>query len=182
MSSILIQSFRNLSKSAFLQTTTRSKHSKTQVKRLFKNHPAFHRVASRNNALPKRSEPPTLTYEPLCSVEILPNGWSVPSTDESVLSKRNEIPFGIRRTGNKPNNTVGFLPIYSDVRLGGTKHTTIIKKITGDRQAFINELMAVLKINPEDKEAIRMRASGTTIELKGNRVREVKTWLTGLGF
>jgi large subunit ribosomal protein L49 len=182
MLSFLIQSSLNASKCAFLQTTTRSKHSKTQVKRLFKKHPAFHRVASRNDALPKRSEPPTITYEPLCSVEILPNGWSVPSTDESVLSKRNEIPFGIRRTGNKPNNTVGFLPIYSNVRLGGTKHTTIVKKVTGDQQAFMNELMAVLKISPEDKEAIRMRASGTTVELNGNRVREVKTWLTGLGF
>lgn len=169
------------SKTVFTQLT-RSKHSKTQVNRLFKKHPAFHRVASRNDTLPKRPEPPPIKYEPLCSVEILPNGWSKPPTDEIVLSKRNEIPFGIRRTENKPNNAVGFLPIYSSVRLGGTKHTTVIKKITGDKDLFLDELRSVLRISPQDKTAIRMRASDSTIEVNGNRVREVKTWLAGLGF
>jgi len=102
--------------------------------------------------------------------------------EENVLKMRDELPFGIKRTVNKPNDAVGFLPVYSSIRLGGTKHTTIIKKVAGDKDLFLLELKAVLGIGVEDHESILMRASGSTIEVNGNRVREVKTWLGGLGF
>jgi hypothetical protein len=47
----------------------------------------------------------------------------------------------------------------------------------------MNELRAALQIPlPLKKdEHIRIRTGGT-IEVKGNRVREVKAWLAGLGF
>ena len=51
---------------------------------------------------------------------------------------------------------MGFLPVYSSVRLGGTKHTTIVKKITGDKDAFLNELRAVLNISPDDDRAMEI--------------------------
>lgn len=66
----------------------------------------------------------------------------------------------------------------------GTKATTRIKKITGDSSVFIQELRAVLQIpqprNPRD-DVIRVRTGGM-IEVDGNHVRDVKQWLTGLGF
>ena len=66
----------------------------------------------------------------------------------------------------------------------GARVTTRIKKVDGDREAFVEELRAVLQIplpsNPKD-ETLRIRTGGT-IEVKGNRVREVKQWLAGLGF
>lgn len=69
-------------------------------------------------------------------------------------------------------------------RKDGAKVTTRIKKISGDQDAFLNELRAVLQIpivkNPKHDE-IRIRTGGT-IEVKGNRTREVKEWLAGLGF
>ena len=50
--------------------------------------------------------------------------------------------------------------------------------------AFLAELRSTLDIplpkNPKD-DTIRIRTGGT-IELKGNRVREVKHWLAALGF
>ena len=98
---------------------TRSKHSNRQVKRLFKQHPAFHRVSIRNETQPKKdvTPPPEITLEPIYQPSIvLPNGWSNPPVDEDIVRKRDEIPFGIRRTGNKPNGAVGFLPVYSNVR------------------------------------------------------------------
>ena len=62
--------------------------------------------------------------------------------------------------------------------------TTRIKKVSGDRELFLNELRAALQIpvpkNPRE-DNIRIRTGGT-IEVKGNRVMEVKTWLAGLGF
>lgn len=102
--------------------------------------------------------------------------------EENILQKRNELPFRIQRTGNKPNDAIGFLPVYSSTRIGGTKRTTIIKKVSGDKELFVNELRAVLGIGQYDLDSIRVRASGSTIEVKGNRVRDVKMWLAGLGF
>lgn len=166
-------------------TTTRSKHSKRQVKRLFQQNPAFHRVSSRNNTQPKKflTPPPESTIDPIFKPPvILPNGWSEPPADELIISKRNEIPFSIKRTGGKPNGAIGFLPVYSNVRIGGSKRTTIIKKISGNKELFLDELRAVLSISADDNDAIRLRAAGNTIEVNGNRTKEVKKWLAGLGF
>lgn len=75
---------------------------------------------------------------------------------------------------------------YVSFRNGGTKATTRIKRVSGDRDAFLSELRSVLNLpapangNPRD-DAIRIRTGGT-IEVNGNRVREVKEWLAGLGF
>jgi hypothetical protein len=74
------------------------------------------------------------------------------------------------------------LPRHYHFRLGGSKQTTLIKKITGNKESFVNELRAVLSISADDNDSIRMRASGSTIEVNGNRAREIKTWLSGLGF
>jgi len=68
----------------------------------------------------------------------------------------------------------------------GSKITTRIKKVTGDRDLFIRELRSVLALPPPKNgdsrlDAIRIRVGGT-IEVKGNRTREVKLWLAGLGF
>ena len=66
----------------------------------------------------------------------------------------------------------------------GTLTVTRIKKVSGDQDAFIQELRATLEIpipnNPVD-DVIRVRTGGT-IEVKGNHVRPVRTWLAGLGF
>ena len=66
--------------------------------------------------------------------------------------------------------------------LGGSKRTTIIRKITGDKEIFEKELKAVLSISPDDKRSLVWRAGGTKIELNGNRTYETKAWLAGLGF
>mmetsp|Transcript_172 Transcript_172/g.245 ORF Transcript_172/g.245 Transcript_172/m.245 type:complete len:219 (+) Transcript_172:98-754(+) len=168
-------------------TTIRSKHSKRQVKRLFQKNPAFHRVSNRNSTQPKKFQtpPPLSTIDPIFEPPvILPNGWSEPPgpADDDVLQKRNAIPFSIKRTGGKPNGAVGFLPVYSNVRVGGSKRTTIIKKIYGNKDIFLEELRAVLSISADDDDAIRLRASGNTVEVNGNRTKEVKRWLAGLGF
>jgi hypothetical protein len=66
----------------------------------------------------------------------------------------------------------------------GTKTTTLIKKVKGDREAFIRELRAVLDLPVPvlaREDALRIRVGGT-IEVDGNHVRVVKEWLSGLGF
>lgn len=69
-------------------------------------------------------------------------------------------------------------------RKDGTKCTTRIRKVEGNCDAFIKEIRRVLKIplpTTNEGDCIRVRTGGT-VEIKGNRVREVKEWLAGLGF
>lgn len=144
---------------------------------------------------------PDVTYPPVFSPTFLGNGWSAPPPPEVEVP---EYPFRVGRTGRKPFGAVGFLPVYRDVRIHNTKHTTIIRNVAGDIPAFISELRAVLEL-PMGKKGILTSAStgkhgggeagrgvnvenpirirtGGAIEVNGDHAREVKRWLAGLGF
>mmetsp|Transcript_32220 Transcript_32220/g.78584 ORF Transcript_32220/g.78584 Transcript_32220/m.78584 type:complete len:277 (-) Transcript_32220:841-1671(-) len=184
-------------------TTIRSKHSSTQIKRLFKKNPAKRRVALKKNMNETTTSSsstvvdgnssagggviPEPQFAPVVeSPKFLPNGWCpLPSDDASAgSSSSSKYPFRVSRTGNKPQDSVGFLPVYSEYRKDGARVTTRIKKVSGDTDIFLSELRAALQIpiprNPRD-DVVHVR-SGGAIEVKGNRVREVKHWLAGLGF
>jgi hypothetical protein len=91
----------------------RYKHSSRQIKRLFKNNPARVRVEARMGIVrePEPLEP--AKYEAIMEAKMLPNGWSaLPGSDIEVP----EYPFRVTRTKNKPNDAVGFLPVYSEYR------------------------------------------------------------------
>mmetsp|Transcript_5621 Transcript_5621/g.10262 ORF Transcript_5621/g.10262 Transcript_5621/m.10262 type:complete len:228 (-) Transcript_5621:237-920(-) len=184
-------------------TQQRSVHSATQVKRLFKNNPARIRVLKKRGVLP-RPKPtiPDRTYPPIKFKPVfLSNGWSAPPPEEVEVP---EYPFKVPRTGRKPFGAVGFLPVYRDVRIHGTKHTTLIRGVTGDLPAFVSELMAVLHLSLGKKgiltsastgkhgggeagrgvnreNPIRIR-TGNVVEVNGDHAKEVKKWLAGLGF
>jgi hypothetical protein len=95
---------------------TRSKHSSTQIKRLFKQNPARRRIARKdaaqnNNGIEEIGMIPESTIQPLISdPKILSNGWNAP------IGGSSEHPFQVVRTKNKPNNALGFLPVYSEYR------------------------------------------------------------------
>ena len=68
----------------------------------------------------------------------------------------------------------------------GSRATTRVKKVTGDRDLFIQELRSVLALPPPKNgdsrlDPIRVRVGGT-IEVKGNRTGDITRWLAGLGF
>jgi translation initiation factor 1 (eIF-1/SUI1) len=153
--------------------TTRWKHSKRQIKRLMApHHPAYIRKHGRP-APPEPLPPPQFT--PLVEATVsLPNGWTKPL--HASIARPN-YPFTVARTKNKPMDAVGFLPVYSKLRKDGTKVITRIKKVTGDREAFLQEVKSVLQTS----KPIRITAGGT-IEIPGAHVQKVKRWLTSLGF
>lgn len=93
--------------------TTRSKHSSTQIKRLFRKHPARQRVEERLGINRLGDPPPSITFEAVCQPEILSNGWSAPPSADLPLPA---YPFSVTRTKNKPKDAVGFLPVYSKMR------------------------------------------------------------------
>ena len=95
-------------------TTIRAKHSQTQIKRLFKQHPARKRVHERLGMIPAVTPPPTPTFAPIVEApEFLSNGWCpLPPADLEMP----EYPFSVSRTQNKPKDAVGFLPVYTKMR------------------------------------------------------------------
>lgn len=67
------------------------------------------------------------------------------------------------------------LPVYSDIRHGGTKFVTVVRKVTGDRMLLARELTAALG-------GVPAYVGLNSVEVEGHRVTEVKAWLAGLGF
>lgn len=170
------------------------------MKRLFKNNPARLRLLKKKGLPAYVPQIPDRTYDRIFKLPFLSNGWSAPPSPDVVP----EYPFKVSRTGRKPFGAVGFLPVYRDVRIGGTKRTTIIRNVSGDVSKFIIELQAVLRLSLGKKgvltsastgkhgggeagrgvnkgNPIRIRTGGS-IEVNGDRATEVKKWLTGLGF
>jgi len=184
-----------------LFATYRSKHSATQVKRLFKNNPARLRLLKKKGLPASDPQIPDRTYDPIFKPSFLSNGWSAPPSPDVQVP---DYPFRVSRTARKPFGAVGFLPVYRDVRIGGTKRTTIVRNVSGDIISFISELQAVLNL-PRGKKGILTSAStgkhgggeagrgvnsvnpirirtGGSIEVNGDRAIEVRKWLAGLGF
>ena len=95
------------------QHQLRWKHSQTQIKRIFLQHPARQRVEERLGVdrTPAPLDPPKFgaVFHPV----MLPNGWSAPPGPDVQLP---EYPFKIIRTKNKPNDAAGFLPVYTKFR------------------------------------------------------------------
>jgi len=190
----------------FAITTTSSSSSNMFMKRLFKNNPARLRILKKQEGAPttdtlSSSTPADRVHPQIFQPTFLSNGWSAPPPPEVQVP---DYPFRIIRTGGKPNNAVGFLPVYRDVRVHGTKRTTLIRNVQGDIPTFLSELCAVLNLSTGKKgiltsastgkhgggeagrgvnaeNPIRIRTGGA-IEVNGDRAKEIKKWLAGLGF
>ena len=97
----------------------RNKHSSRQVKRLFQRNPAKRRIDSRGGSVSETTSPSSLgqlqqpTYQAILEPKFLPNGWCPPPSDDIEIPN---YPFRVSRTKNKPNDAVGFLPVYSEFR------------------------------------------------------------------
>ena len=91
----------------------RSKHSATQVKRLFNKNPARIRLLKQRGVKKAEASLPERTYPAIFKPHFLGNGWSAPPGEDL---EGPEYPFRVTRTGRKPFGTVGFLPVYRDIR------------------------------------------------------------------
>ena len=85
------------------------------------------------------------------------------------LGTLEELPFAVERTHK------GNLPVYTDVRAGGERKVTVVRRIFGDIETFKSELSKIVSNSPiEDKNG--------RIEISGFHTQKVKLWLTRLGF
>lgn len=107
----------------------REKHSKTQIKRRFNKNPAVYRMRLKQQEelqrlQPKKDEeeqepPPELKFPQVFKPVFISNGWSKPPSrdpENKDFINLSVYPFQVARTGNKPMNAAGFLPVYTDFR------------------------------------------------------------------
>ena len=59
---------------------------------------------------PRFEELPERQFPRVHSFEYWPNTWTEPPPE------RPEYPFAVQRTKNKPNDAIGFLPVYNKYR------------------------------------------------------------------
>jgi large subunit ribosomal protein L49 len=67
------------------------------------------------------------------------------------------------------------IPIYTDFKNGRTRELTILRRGTGNVEALREELRRVTG-------GAEVHVRPGRIEVEGNRSKELKTWLMGLGF
>ncbi|GAA5873462.1 hypothetical protein JCM16303_001131 [Sporobolomyces ruberrimus] len=77
-----------------------------------------------------------------------------------------------------PRSQFGELPVYSDVRNGGTRVLTIIRKVHGD----VSELQKDLEQFLHPSTSSFTKPQTQQVVIKGDWVREVKEWLATRGF
>ncbi|KAI8073287.1 ribosomal protein L49/IMG2 [Gongronella butleri] len=93
---------------------------------------------------------------------------------QRCYSTAKQSSYLVSRTTNKG------LPVYSDIKNGGTKHLTIIRRVEGDVEALRTELAAMFPEAP--KNHVRINPTNNHIVIKGNYVNEIKQWLVAKGF
>ncbi|KAJ2786211.1 mitochondrial large ribosomal subunit [Coemansia javaensis] len=80
-------------------------------------------------------------------------------------------PYYVRRTRFQS------LPVYTDVRNGGTRRQTVVRRIEGDLGALRADLAAALS-----DESIAVKSASQQLLIKGDCARQVREWLTARGF
>ncbi|KAK4703287.1 large subunit ribosomal protein L49, partial [Phenoliferia sp. Uapishka_3] len=100
---------------------------------------------------------------------------STPTPSTSTLPPPEEqptlLPYSLKRTPS------GFLPVYVDVKSGGQRLSTIVRKIDGDVEALRRDLAeAMPSVQAYTKPAARQ------VILRGDWSKETKEWLGDRGF
>lgn len=67
------------------------------------------------------------------------------------------------------------IPVYTEFKNGRTRRLTIVRRVTGSEDALAKELYRVT-----GGASIAVRTG--RVEVEGDRSKELKTWLAGLGF
>ncbi|EPY54169.1 ribosomal protein subunit Img2 [Schizosaccharomyces cryophilus OY26] len=83
------------------------------------------------------------------------------------------LPFTITRT-----ETANF-PVYIDYKSGGNQVQTIIRRIEGDDNALLKELITDLGIPRADASINQLTKH---IRIKGNHSQRIKQWIQDRGF
>jgi large subunit ribosomal protein L49 len=67
------------------------------------------------------------------------------------------------------------LPVYTDYKNGRSRTLTLVRKVSGDVPFLVEELRRVTG-------GAAVAAKLGRVEIEGDRAKEVRAWLAGLGF
>ncbi|PAV23565.1 mitochondrial large ribosomal subunit [Pyrrhoderma noxium] len=97
----------------------------------------------------------------------------------NTASSLRHLPYSV------PRNSNGSLPVYSDIRNGGSRYLILLKNIKGDINTLRNDLASSL-FEPGSDQTARLKAvihRQDTIILTGGRWKQnVMDWLQQKGF
>ncbi|KFA62053.1 hypothetical protein S40285_02143 [Stachybotrys chlorohalonatus IBT 40285] len=71
------------------------------------------------------------------------------------------------------------LPVYRKWSAGNTKLTTMVQKITGNKQRLKDDLVRDLQLN---EEHVRLNPITNHLEIKGDQLSKIQQWLIQKGF
>ena len=100
---------------------------------------------------------------------IIKKTWWTPPPEPGDEPVYEDLPFAIERTS--PGRS---LPVYTDIKGGGTKVVTILRKCRGN--------IDVLKEEMEKVCGVPVLVGNGKLVVAGNFHARIKMWLSGLGF
>ncbi|GAA6005487.1 hypothetical protein JCM10207_002998 [Rhodosporidiobolus poonsookiae] len=77
-----------------------------------------------------------------------------------------------------PRTRFGELPVYSEIKNGGTRFLTVVRKAEGDVEALRRDLSAFLS----HSVPLFVKPQTGQVVIRGEWVRETKEWLAAKGF
>ncbi|KAJ2962478.1 hypothetical protein NQZ79_g2408 [Umbelopsis isabellina] len=72
------------------------------------------------------------------------------------------------------------LPVYLDIKNGGTRQLTIIRRVQGDAQALKEEVASLFP--DATKNFVTVNPVNNHVVIKGSYVNDIKHWLAQKGF
>jgi Mitochondrial large subunit ribosomal protein (Img2) len=127
------------------------------------------------------TSPSFITPSPTTASQTQPPQPSHPTPSTNLSSST--LPYTITRTRTRN------LPIYEHVKAGGSKHITLIRRISGDLSSLSLHLQEALQIPQKyidkqgrKKENVTINQLTRQIVVRGWRGAEVKRWCEMVGF
>ncbi|EDP43588.1 hypothetical protein MGL_1801 [Malassezia globosa CBS 7966] len=147
----------------------------------------FRLAAARGLPVVERSVARVPAYVQSSRCESTVADHTLSDTPQASMPKSIRYPYFVSRVGMAGTS----LPVYTDIRHGGSKWITQIRKVEGDVSALCHDLFDDMgwgnpydKCNPNARMLLRVtnNAGPKTVHLRSNVSREVKAWLESRGF
>ncbi|KAG2133865.1 ribosomal protein L49/IMG2 [Suillus cothurnatus] len=90
--------------------------------------------------------------------------------------------FFTRLSYNIPRNSRGSLPVYTDIRNGGSKYTISIRNVQGKVNSLANDLKQSLFSHQTSRLKVQVIGQRHLVISGGRWKNDVINWLTSKGF
>ncbi|KLO14208.1 hypothetical protein SCHPADRAFT_826813 [Schizopora paradoxa] len=128
-------------------------------------------------SVPNPSPRPHLDGKPAPNAK--PHNITTAPSDGPTKASATSLPYSVAR------NSQGSLPVYSDIRNGGSRYLVLVRNVKGNVNALRDDLIASL-FQPGSPEAARLKVAiprSDTLVLTGGRWKHrILDWLRLKGF